>query len=78
MSKYIPSISNNNKLKENFVKKSNSLLYKAEKGKININLDKDSVSSILASLRETLDRFSNALGTGKENIGDMLQKQSHP
>ena len=74
MSKYIPSISNNNKLKENFVKKANSLLYKAEKGKTNINLDKDSISSILASLREALDRFSNALGTGKENVVDIASK----
>lgn len=74
MAKYVPSLSNNNKLKESFTKSFNSLLYKVEKGKINTNLDKESLRPIVTSLRDTLNHFVSTLGTGKENVGGIAEK----
>lgn len=68
MKKYKPSIANNNELKNEFLKKSKSVLYKVEKGKINPNLDKDSIKPIIDSLNESINKLENAIGTGEENI----------
>ena len=68
MKKYKPSIANNNQLKKEFVKNAKSVLYKVEKGKINPNLDKDSIKPIIDSLNETIEKLENSIGTGEENI----------
>lgn len=68
MKKYKPSIANNNELKNEFLKNAKSVLYKVEKGKINPNLDNDSIKPIIDSLNETINKLENAIGTGEENI----------
>lgn len=68
MKKYKPSIANNNELKKEFLKSAKSVLYKVEKGKINPNLDKDSIKPIIDSLNETIEKLENSIGTGEENI----------
>ena len=57
MKKYKPSIANNNELKNEFLKSAKSVLYKVEKGKINLNLDEDSIKPIIDSLNETIERL---------------------
>lgn len=68
MSKYVPSIAKNNELKEEFSKSLNALIYKAERGKINSHIDEKAIKPIIASLKDCLDEFQNALGTGQENV----------
>lgn len=68
MSKYVSSIAKNNELKEEFSKSLNALIYKAERGRINSHIDEDEIKPIIASLKECLDDFQNALGTGQENV----------
>lgn len=68
MKKYKPTIANNNELKNDFLKNTKSVLYKVEKGKINPNLDKESIRPIIDSLNETIEKLETAIGTGEENI----------
>lgn len=68
MRKYIPSIFENNQLKENYIAQTNALIWKTEKGKINPHLNVEEVKNSLASLKESLQKLDNSLGTGKENV----------
>lgn len=68
MRKYIPSISENNQLKENYLAQANALIWKTEKGKINPHLNVEEVKNSFASLKESLQKLDNSLGTGKENV----------
>lgn len=71
MSKYIPTLEKNNRLKEEFSKQFASLLYKVENGKIHSHLDKESITPLIDSLKKYLVRFNNSVGTGKENVRDI-------
>ena len=68
MRKYIPSISENNQLKEKYLAQANALIWKTEKGKINPHLNVEEVKNSFASLKESLQKLDNSLGTGKENV----------
>lgn len=68
MRKYVPSISENNQLKENYLAQANALIWKTEKGKINPHLNAEEVKNSFVSLKESLQKLDNSLGTGKENV----------
>lgn len=77
MPKYVPSIAKNNELKEEFSKSLNVLIYKAERGRINSHIDEDEIKPIIASLKECLEKFQNALGTGQENVYDLYVESTN-
>ena len=64
MKKYIPSIKNNNELKNDLVKELKVLIYKLEKGKNAEFVDED----VLLQLKESLDGLEYSIGTGEENV----------
>ena len=64
MGKYIPSVKNNNELKESVVKELKALIYKLEKGKVGSGLDVD----INSQIKEAIDGLEYSIGTGNENI----------
>lgn len=64
MGKYIPSVKNNNELKESVVKELKALIYKLEKGKVGAGLDVD----ITSQIKEAIDGLEYSIGTGNENI----------
>lgn len=64
MGKYIPSVKNNNELKESVVKELKALIYKLEKGKVGSGLDVD----ITSQIKEAIDGLEYSIGTGNENI----------
>ncbi len=68
MKKYMPSVKNNNELKQEVVNELKSLVYRLEKGKHGV-LDSDSIAVVLLNLREQMSALENCIGTGEENIG---------
>ena len=68
MKKYIPSIQNNNELKNEALEKINTLIYKLSKKKYNLSLNEESVENALGVLKSDFADFENAVGTGKEDI----------
>ena len=68
MKKYNSTISNNNNLKEEVVTEVNALIYKVSKGRYNKSLNEETMNNLVETLKEDLNDFENAVGTGKENI----------
>ena len=68
MKKYIPSIKNNNNLKNEFLKEYKQVLFKINKGKINTYLEYNDIKPIIDSLDKNINDFEGTLGTGEENI----------
>ena len=67
--KYVPSIKNNNQLKEKVVNEINSFIYRLEKGRFSTEADQDAVLRIIEELKADVETLSNTVGTGEENIG---------
>ena len=66
--KFKPSISNNKKLKTDFLNQVNSVIYKLEKGKRNIKFDDNSIKNIVDTLNFSMEKLESSIGTGEENI----------
>ena len=64
MGKYIPSVKNNNELKDSVVKELKALIYKLEKGRVGSGLDVD----ITSQIKEAIDGLEYSIGTGNESI----------
>lgn len=73
MVKYVPSLSKNNKLLDEFTKSYHALIYKVEKGKVHSHLDRESIKPIISSLNEAVNNLESTLGTGKENIDQIYE-----
>lgn len=67
--KYVPSIKNNNQLKEKVVNEINSFIYRLERGRFSTEADQDAVLRIIEELKADVETLSNTVGTGEENIG---------
>lgn len=68
MKKYIPSIQNNNTMKEEVLAELNAIVYKLSKGKFDKSLSEEVVNNAINSLRTEIDDLESAIGTGKEDI----------
>ncbi|MCF0117098.1 MAG: hypothetical protein HUJ61_03505 [Bacilli bacterium] len=66
--KYVPSISSNNKLKEEILGRLKEVIYNLEHGKHSAHLKEDKVAEIVKSLQTTAAGFENVVGTGKEDV----------
>jgi len=64
----MPSVKNNNDLKDKAVTELKKLIYKLEKNKYSEDLDKVAVSDISTSLKNSTENLYNSLGTGEENL----------
>ena len=71
MFKYTPSLKQNNSLKDDFVKRYNTLLYKVEKKRIHPHLSIEELEPIIKALKTNLSNFESALGTGREDIYEL-------
>lgn len=67
--RYVPSIKNNNQLKEKVVNEINSFIYRLERGRFSTEADRDEVLNIIAELKADVEILGNTVGTGEENIG---------
>ena len=67
--KYVPSIKNNNQLKEKVVNEINSFIYRLERGRFSTEADQDAILRIIEELKADVETLSNTVGTGEENIG---------
>ncbi|HHT83155.1 MAG: hypothetical protein ACOYEC_01765 [Christensenellales bacterium] len=68
MKRYVPSIENNNRLKEEIIIEVNTLIYRLQRGKHNKNIDAESVKSFAQTLKREAEALQHSLGTGKEDI----------
>ncbi len=68
MKKYTPSVKNNNELKDEVLSMMKSLIFRCEKGKFNVDLDKDLIAIIVSSLKIATEDFENTIGLGEENV----------
>lgn len=68
MKKYIPSVKNNNALRDNIVNELKAVAYRLGKGKSNVELDKDTVESVAEQLKTLTEMLENSVCTGSENI----------
>ena len=66
--KYTPSIKNNNQLKEKVVNELNSFIYRAEKGRLSSEADKETLTRIIEELKYGVESLNNTVGTGSEDI----------
>lgn len=71
MFKYTPSLKQNNSLKDDFVKRYNTLLYKVEKKRIHPHLSIEELEPIIKALKTNLSNFESALGTGREDVYEL-------
>lgn len=71
MFKYTPSLKQNNSLKDDFVKRYNTLLYKVEKKRIHPRLSIEELEPIIKALKTNLSNFESALGTGREDVYEL-------
>lgn len=67
--RYVPSIKNNNQLKEKVVNEINSFIYRLERGRFSTEADQDAILRIIEDLKADVESLSNTVGTGEENIG---------
>ena len=67
--RYVPSIKNNNQLKEKVVNEINSFIYRLERGRLSTEADQDEILRIIDELKVDVETLSNTVGTGEENIG---------
>ena len=67
--RYVPSIKNNNQLKEKVVNEINSFIYRLERGRFSTEADQDAILRIIEELKADVETLSNTVGTGEENIG---------
>lgn len=71
MFKYTPSLKQNNSLKDDFIKRYNTLLYKVEKKRIHPHLSIEELEPIIKALKTNLSNFESALGTGREDVYEL-------
>lgn len=67
--RYVPSIKNNNQLKEKVVNEINSFIYRLERGRLSTEADQDEILRIIDELKADVETLGNTVGTGEENIG---------
>ena len=66
--KYIPSIKNNNQLKQKAVDELKALIYRLEHGKYDSEADSDAIARIADELKYDTESLENTGGTGEENV----------
>ena len=74
MKKYTPSVKVNNELKNEIAEELNAIIFKIEKGKYNKNLNASTMLGMAAQLKEDSELLVNAIGNGKEDIGNVYAK----
>lgn len=63
-----PSVNSNNKLKDEFSKSYNLLIYKIQKNRVNSHLKEDELKEVCKKLEENFEEFDNAIGSGQEDV----------
>ena len=73
MKKYVPSIKNNNNLKDKALKDLNKVCFKLQTHKVNSYLDVEAVDALAAELKDAIAGLDNAVGTGKEDVSAIAE-----
>ncbi len=73
MKKYIPSAKNNNEMKESVLQEIKALIFKLERGKHDLDLDKETMEQVIASLKTETEEWESCIGTGKEDIESLYE-----
>ena len=73
LSKYKPSVKENNRLRDELQSELKALIYKLEHGKYDESLDADVVAEITEQLRTASEGLGYSLGTGEEDIGAIAE-----
>ena len=72
--KYIPSIKNNNLLRDKVSGELMSLIYRLEHGKYDSEADGEAISRIVEELKIGAEALSHSVGTGEENVEPLATK----
>ena len=72
--KYIPSIKNNNLLRDKVSSELMALIYRLEHGKYDSEADSEAISRMVEELKIGAEALSHSVGTGEENVEPLATK----